>query len=74
YDIRQLERFCNQPEIGVLEAANAADLERYIRFASTQVTRGLVERRSNPKNTSSNVVIPTSPETEVLDNAKLVVL
>ena len=76
YDKRALEMFCNQPEVGVLEATNAADLEKYLRFVSTQVTRGLVQNRSNPKkHKSSNVAIPAAPnETAPIENAKVVIV
>ncbi len=76
YDKRALEMFCNQPEIGVLEAADAVDLEKYLRFVSTQVTRGLVQNRSNPKkNKNSNVAIPATPtDATPIENAKLVIV
>jgi len=63
YDKRSLEMFCNQPEVGVLEASDVADIERYLKFCSTQIAGSLVKNRSNPgAGKNNNVAIPPVPK------------
>ncbi len=62
YDKRSLELFCNQPEVGVLEAADTADIEQYLKLCSTQVAGQIMKNRSSPgANKNNNVAIQTLP-------------
>jgi len=75
YDNRSLELFCNQPEIGVLEAKDVSDIEQHLKLCSTQVAGQLVKNRSNPgaaKN--NNVAIQPAPQRgKPMTNPKLVI-
>lgn len=75
YDKRSLEMFCNQPEVGVLEAPNVADIERYLKFCSTQVAGNLVKNRSNPGGDKNNNVAiqPVHKQAAPMVSPKLVV-
>ena len=63
YDKRSLQMFCNQPEVGVLEAPDVAGIGRYLKLCSTQIAGGLVKNRSNPgANKNNNVAIQPIPK------------
>lgn len=60
FNRKQLEKFTNQPEIGVMEARNAVDLTNYIRYATVTVPVGAMKTIPD-KPSSGNIVIPTPP-------------
>jgi uncharacterized protein YegL len=61
YNRRQLEKFTNHPEIGVLEARNAVDLARQIRYATVTASIASIQSSSTPGSMENNVVLPAAP-------------
>lgn len=61
YDKKQLEKFSNQPDVGVLEAKNAVDLANYIRYATVTAVKAASRNSSNTGELKSNVALPPLP-------------
>ncbi len=61
FDRKQLEKFSNHPEVGVLEAKNAVDLANYIKYATSSVTKAVSQGYSNTGTLANNVMLPAPP-------------
>lgn len=64
YNRKQLEKFTNRPDIGVLEAKNTVDLTNYVKYAIVTASLSAANTVSDPQNTDSgtNVQIDGAPE------------
>lgn len=62
YDRKQLEKFTNHPEVGVLEAANAVDLVQYIKYATVTASQAASNGKSSQGKAASNVQLPPLPK------------
>jgi hypothetical protein len=64
YNEKELLKFVNQPNVGLLKAHNAEELLRYIKWASTEATLSSSRSKSKDlKDDSTNVVLSTPPPT-----------
>lgn len=65
YSLKQLEKFTNRPDIGVLEAKNTVDLANYIQYAIVTATLSSINSISDPddNNPGQNVYVPNAPGT-----------
>lgn len=61
YDRRQLEKFTNHPEVGVLEAKNAVDLVNYIKYATVTASKAASRNSTVPGQLNNNVALPVPP-------------
>ena len=61
FDCKQLEKFTNHPEVGVLEAKNAVDLAKYIRYATVTATKAASQSSTSPGVMTNNVILPPPP-------------
>jgi uncharacterized protein YegL len=67
---QQLEKFTNHAEIGVLEARNAVDLVRQIRYATVTSSIASIRNLSQPEILKNNVLLPSPPKS-VAENINL---
>ncbi len=61
YARQQLEKFTNHSEVGVLEARNAVDLARQIRYATLTASLASIQSSSQPGILTKNVALPSAP-------------
>lgn len=62
YDRKQLEKFTNHPEIGVLEAKNAIDLVNYIKYATVTAPLATAAVKTSTAPVATNVPLPPPPK------------
>ena len=64
YNEKELLKFMNQPNVGLLKAHNAEELLTFIKWASTEATLGSSRSKSRDvKDEGSNVVLSPPPPT-----------
>lgn len=61
YARQQLEKFTNHSKVGVLEARNAVDLARQIRYATVTASIASIQSSSQPGILKDNVALPSAP-------------
>lgn len=61
YDRKQLEKFTNHPEVGVLEAKNAVDLVNYIKYVTVTASKAASRNSTTPGQLNNNVALPAPP-------------
>lgn len=61
FDRRQLEKFTNHPEVGVLEAKNAVDLVNYIKYVTVTASKAASRNSTVPGQLNNNAVLPVPP-------------